>query len=373
MKHVKKLYLAVIFVLVAVMLVACAQPAVPEQGSPSAEQETATVQAEETAQESGAQGGKALADVRIGAIYRDMTQSWFIDEAAAASAMAKELGIQDLLVGDAKEDPQTFTDVVDNFLVQGIDGLIVNIPDQQLSKMVVDKCAEAGIPIMAVDVPLIDNDGNYLAPGIELDGYLCGEEMGKWVNNYIEENKMMENPDEVGVIILALEQITSCVPRADGQYDAFMAAHPDFPKDKVIRIDYGNGSTDEGFNSAAATITANPQVKKWIVMAGNDEGALGATRALEQAGLDKDSVVVGLGGYHAKDEFRKENSCFRASAYIQASTVGNESVKAMVANITEGTPIFEEYKTDKAFGVYPFSAIMVTAENFEEIMGKDAE
>ena len=41
--------------------------------------------------------------------------------------------------------------------------------------------------------------------------------------------------------------------------------------------------------------------------------------------------------------------------------------------IPNGTPIFEEYKTDKAYGVYPFSAVMVTAENFEEIMGEDAK
>lgn len=368
MKNMKKLNVLIALLLVFALIAACTQ-------QPTQTPTTDVVPPEESApvDDQPATGKKDVQDVLLGAIYRDMTQSWFIDEAAAAKAMAKELGIKDLLIGDAKEDPQTLADVLDNFIVQGIDGLIINIPDQQLSKMVVDKCDAAGIPVMSVDNPLVDSEGEYLAPAIILNGYLCGQTMGEWLQDYIDANNLMKNPDDVGVMIVALDQLSSCVPRADGQYDTFTKAYPDFPKDRIIRIDYGNGSTDEGYNSAAATITANPQVKRWFVMAGNDEGALGATRALEQAGLDKDAVVVGLGGYHAKDEFKKDFSCFVATAYIQASTVGNESVKAMVANITQGTPIFEEYKTDEAFGIFPFGAVMVTKENYKEIMGKDAE
>ena len=48
----------------------------------------------------------------------------------------------------------------------------------------------------------------------------------------------------------------------------------------------------------------------------NDEGALGATRALEQANLDKKAVVVGIGGYLAIDEYKKDYSAFMATAYI---------------------------------------------------------
>lgn len=310
--------------------------------------------------------------VKIAAIYRDMTQSWFIQEAAAATKMAEELGTEPLIVGDSKEDPSVYVDVLDNILSQGVQGLIVNICDQQLSQMTVDKCEEAGIPVIAVDVPLISDSGDYLAPAIELDSYLCGQTMGEWLVDYVNENGMMSNPDSVGIMILAMEKVTSCVPRSDGQYDVIKENYPDFPEDQIVRIDYGGGSSDEGFNAAAATITAHPDIKTWIVATANDEGAQGATRALEQAGLDKESVVVGLGGYHAKDEFRKEYSCFQASAYIQASTVGQESVKALYENIVNGTPIFEEYKTDKDFGVYPFGAVMVTKENFEEVMGEDA-
>ncbi|GFI04834.1 MAG: substrate-binding domain-containing protein [Lachnospiraceae bacterium] len=343
------------------------ESAEPAQAEENAAESSDAQQTEDTQQ---ADSGEK---VKIAAIYRDMTQSWFIQEAAAAENQASALGMEPLIVGDSKEDPSVYVDVLDNVLSQDIQGLIVNICDQQLSQMTVTKCQEAGIPVVAVDVPLIDENGSYLAPAIELDSYLSGRTMGEWAVNYINENNMLENPESTGIMILAMEKVTSCVPRSDGQIDVFKESFPDFPEGNIIRIDYGGGSSDEGYNAAAATITAHPEITSWIVTAANDEGAQGATRALEQAGLDKDSVTVGLGGYHAKDEFRKEYSCFKAAAYIKASTVGEESVKALYENIVNGTPIFEEYKTDKAYGVYPFGAVMVTAENFEEVMGEDAK
>ena len=366
----RKLTTLLLTLLMVLALPACSS-AQPEPAAPEAPPASAADPAGETPApaETPASGEK----IKIAAIYRDMTQSWFIQEAAAATATAEELGMEPLIVGDSKEDPSVYVNVLDNVLSQDIQGLIVNICDQQLSKMTVDKCAEAGIPVVAVDVPLIDDAGNYLAPAIELDSYLSGKTMGEWLADYIGKNELMTEPETTGMMILAMEKVTSCVPRSDGQYDAFKAAFPEFPEGNIIRIDYGGGSSDEGYNAAAATITANPQIKRWFVTAANDEGAQGATRALEQAGLDKDAVVIGLGGYHAKDEFRKDYSCFIASAYIQASVPGQESVKALYEKIANGTPLFEEYKTDKAYGVYPFSAVMVTAENFEEIMGEDAK
>lgn len=190
-------------------------------------------------------------------------------------------------MGDSKEDPSVYVNVLDNVLSQDIQGLIVNICDQQLSKMTVDKCAEAGIPVVAVDVPLIDDAGNYLAPAIELDSYLSGKTMGEWLADYIGKNELMTEPETTGMMILAMEKVTSCVPRSDGQYDAFKAAFPEFPEGNIIRIDYGGGSSDEGYNAAAATITANPQIKRWFVTAANDEGAQGATARSSQAGLDQ--------------------------------------------------------------------------------------
>lgn len=206
-------------------------------------------------------GNKEGSDkILIGAIYRDLTQTWFEKESTAAKATADELGI-DILIGDGQEDPAVLIDVLDSFITQGIQGLVINTCDQGLSQTILDKCAAAGIPVCAVDVPLIDDNGTHIAPAVILDSYLCGQQTVEWLLNYVEENGGMKDPATTGFLILAMETATSCIPRADGQYDYFTEKCPDFPAANIFRVDYGAGSTETGYDAAAATITAHPEIK----------------------------------------------------------------------------------------------------------------
>lgn len=320
-----------------------------------------------------ASAGDAKEEILVGAIYRDLTQTWFENESNAAKATAEDLGIK-ILIGDAQEDPAVLTDVLDSFITQGIQGLVINTCDQGMSQIILDKCEAAGIPVVAVDVPLIDEDGVYIAPAVILDSYLCGQQTAEWLLNYVEENGGMEDPSATGYLILAMETVTSCIPRADGQYDYFTEHQPDFPAENIFRVDYGEGSSDSGYNAAAATMTAHPEIKTWYVVAANDEGVVGAARFLEETGLDEEAVCVGIDGYLAADEFKKDASPVKASAYLDSGTVAKVSVTAVYENIVNGTEIFGEYKEEgKEFGVYPFGSVIVTKENYQEIMGEAAE
>ncbi|MEM5769588.1 MAG: hypothetical protein AAGU32_15035, partial [Bacillota bacterium] len=74
------------------------------------------------------------------------------------------------------------------------------------------------------------------------------------------------------------------------------------------------------------------------------------------------------------DEFKKDSSPVKASAYLQASTVAEVSVKALYEKIKNGTEIFGEYKkSGETFGVYPFGSVIITKDNYKEIMGDDAQ
>lgn len=318
-------------------------------------------------------GNKEGSDkILIGAIYRDLTQTWFEKESTAAKATADELGI-DILIGDGQEDPAVLIDVLDSFITQGIQGLVINTCDQGLSQTILDKCAAAGIPVCAVDVPLIDDNGTHIAPAVILDSYLCGQQTVEWLLNYVEENGGMKDPATTGFLILAMETATSCIPRADGQYDYFTEKCPDFPAANIFRVDYGAGSTETGYDAAAATITAHPEIKTWYVVAANDEGVVGAARFLGETGMDQDAVCVGIDGYLASDEFKKESSPVKASAYLDSGTVAKVSVTAVYENIVNGTEIFGEYKKDgEQFGTYPFGSVIVTKDNYTEIMGDAA-
>ena len=301
-------------------------------------------------------------DIIIAGIYKSGDQQWFIGEGQAARDKVLEMGGKDFMYIDVQLDGGLFIQALDNVIAQGVSGILTCVPDQRLSQVAVQKAAEAGIPIIACDDPLMDEDGNFLAPFVGIDAYIIGKAVGVWTVEYAKANNM--TGEDVGVLLLAADQISSCVPRTDGQREEWLNAFPDWPEDRIWRVDY-NGPQERAFDVASATFTANPQIKKWVIMTINDEGAAGATRALEQAGIDDDAVVSGIGGYLAKLEFAKPGgSAFKSTAFINYVDVGAYSAQNMMEYLLYGTEIPADFRTP---------AVMITKDNYREIMKDQAD
>lgn len=306
-------------------------------------------------------------------ICKDLSQEWFVGTSNSMLETAKARGAKDVIMYDCAMSPDKYMTALDTAISQGVDVLIVCPPDQKLSQITVERCEEAGVKVMADDDGLIDEDGKHLAPSLELNAYSVGQNVGEYLSNYVKENKIDEDYSKVGYLCMTMSEVSSCVPRSTGAVDKFTELTSDFPKEAIIEADY-DGTSDEGFNVAAATITAHPEIEKWLVTAPNDEGAQGATRALEQAGKDKDAIVIGVGGYLAKDEFKKDFSCFKATAYIDPALDGELAANAAMDWIEDGTVPYSDYiEEGEEFGVYPFSATMIDETNYEEVMGESAQ
>ena len=308
--------------------------------------------------------GEAAADgdLLVYGIYKSGDQAWFINEGAAAQAAVEELGGTFTYV-DAKMNPEEFLKAIDNAIANEADGIVACVPDQTMSQAVVDKCEEAGIPIVAADDALEVN-GEKLAPWVGIDGYNIGAANGEWLANYMTENDLVTDP-EMGVLIMTMDTVTSCVPRADGEIDKLTEMLPDLDQSKIYRADY-DGTTDKGNTAAAAVITAHPEITKWMVTGANEEGCIGAVRALESAGLDADACVVGLGAYMAKDEWNDkgaDGTCMKASAYFSETQVGEGSIEVLMQIINGEEPTMET----------AVPATVVTPENYKEVMGAAAE
>ena len=306
-------------------------------------------------------------------ICKDLSQTWFVGTSTAMRETALARGARDFLLFDCGMSPDEYITALDVVISQGVDILIVCPPDQNLSQITVERCEAAGIRVMADDDGLIDENGVHIAPALELDAYVVGEDQGEWIANYVLGNDIDPVRDEAAFMFITIPEVSSVYPRTEGARDKFLSIVPDWPADKLIEIHY-DGTAEQAFNAAAATITANPDVKIWIVATINDEAAQGATRALEQAGKDREATVVGMGGYLAKDEFKKEYSAFKAAAYFSAQLDGEIAANAAMDWWEFDKEPYEEYKKPGArFGVYPFGAIMVDATNYREIMGAEAD
>ncbi len=296
-------------------------------------------------------------------IYKAGDQTWFIDEGAAAQAAVEAQGDTFTYV-DAKMNPEEYLKAIDNAIANNAKGIVICIPDQTMSQAAVDKAKGAGIPIVAADDALQDADGKKLAPWVGIDAYVIGQANGGWLAKYAKDNDLV-GKDDVALLILTMDTVSSCVPRAEGEIDQFTKDCPDFDQSKIYKADY-DGTTDKGNTAASSVITAHPEVKKWLVTGANEEGTIGACRALESAGLDKDACVVGLGAYMAKDEWNNkgaDGTCMKAAAYFSSQSVGEGSVKVLYQLINGETPDMET----------AVPAVIVTPDNYKDTMGKDAE
>ena len=294
-------------------------------------------------------------------IYKAGDQTWFIDEGAAAEAAAKAAGY-DFTYVDAKMSPEEYLRAIDNAIANNAAGVVTCIPDQTMSQAAVDKLVEAGIPVVAADDALQTTDGTKIAPWVGINAYVIGEANGAWVAEYAKANNLVNDP-ECALLILTMDTVSSCVPRAEGEYAKFTELCPEFDTAKIYKADY-DGTTDKGNIAAAAVFTAHPEVTKWLVTGANEEGTIGALRALESAGLDGESCVVGLGAYMAKDEWKKEgDNAMKAAAYFSSLSVGAGSVEVLL-QIIDGQEVIMETAVD---------AVVVTPETYVEVMGKDAE
>ena len=331
-------------------LASCSTDAPAESKAPAASDAPAAVDSQAPAAEGGV----------IYGIYKAGDQTWFIDEGAAAEKAAKAAGY-DFIFVDAKMNPEEYLKAIDNAVANKAAGVVTCVPDQTMSQAAVDKLAEANIPVVAADDAL-EVGGEKIAPWVGINAYKIGQANGTWLAAYAKDNDLV-GKDDVAMLIMTMDTVSSCVPRAEGEYDQFVADCPDFDTGKIYKADY-DGTTDKGNVAAAAVITAHPEIKTWLVTGANEEGCIGAARALESAGLDADACVVGLGAYMAKDEFKKEGgSCMKASAYFSADSVGAGSVEVLLDIINGKEPVMET----------AVDAVVVTPENYKEVMGSYAE
>lgn len=293
-------------------------------------------------------------------IYKAGDQTWFIDEGKAAQKAVEAAGGKFYYV-DAKMSAEEYLKIIDNAIANHASGIVTCIPDQQLSQAAVDKLADAKIPVVAADDALQTADGKKIAPWVGINAYVIGQANGAWMAKYAKDNKLVNAADSA-VLLLTMETVSSCVPRTKGEKDKFTELLPEYNAKKIFSADY-DGQTEKGFNATQAILTAHPEIKKWLVMSANEEGAVGAVRALEQAGIDKGSCVIGLGGYLAKDEFKKAGgSCMKAAAYFSSDSVGAGSVSVLLKSI-KGEKVPLETAVD---------AIIVTPANYKQVMGSAA-
>ncbi len=271
----------------------------------------------------------------IAYIQKQGDQQYFVDEAQGARAEAKALGNVRVNVVNVQMDANAAISAMNVMVGQKVDGIAIVVPDQQIGPQVIDMASQAHIPLVSSDDPIKSGTGQ-AAPFVGFDGYQMGYKVGEAAGKLYKSAGW--TPDTTRVAAAYEQQLSVCQDRENGEEAGFKAAAGTIPK--IIKIGTDNSVVDAQ-NRTGAVVTANPQIKHWVVWGCNDENETGAVTALSNAGIQPSGVIgVGLGAYlTCKDWQAGQESGNKAALYISGQDVGSAAVRVLVDTIRNHTPL----------------------------------
>ena len=252
--------------------------------------------------------------VRIGFLVLDLTNPYWNAQAKGAQAKAKEYGMK-LVVIDGQSDPTIEINALENWITQGIDGIIISAIDSKGCETYVKRAKAKGIPVVAAMHPLEGADARLALDEYQF-GFKAGTEAGKWIVEKLN--------GQAEFAILAADDLKHIVDRGNGIRDGILKRAPNAKL--VARQDAY--VPDKGMTVTEAILQAHPDIK--LIQGINDSGALGAYEAVRAAG--KDTPVFYIGGNDATPEAIrkiKEGGIYRCSVSIDPFGSGQAEVEMM--------------------------------------------
>ncbi len=267
---------------------------------------------------------------------------------------AEAAGNVEVVLADNRLDGATALANADNFIAQGVDGVIEFQTDEAFGNVIMSRFRRENIPVIAIDIPMpgatFFGADNYNA------GRLAGEALAAWVN----ENWAGEVD---AVLVLELPQ-SGPIPAArmqgqlEGLQDNLANAVAD---DMIFRLDSKN-TQEESFQVVSDILPTIPDADHIVAVTINDGTALGVIAAAEAAGRADQIMVVGQGADPSGQEaMLAENSRYLGATGYFAEEYGSYLIPAML-DLLECRPV--------APAIY-VNHVFITKDNLCEFYGEN--
>ena len=226
--------------------------------------------------------------LKIGYSSKTLSAPYFAAQVAAAKDAATKMGYQ-FVSTDAQNDMMKQISDVEDMLSQGIDVLLLNPKDAKGLVQSTKAATAAKVPVIIVD-STIDPSADYVTT-VQASNSLNGMAVGEWF-----VNTMGDKDAKIGLISGEQGNIVG-QERRDGVMQGIMEAQlRKFGKSGVTIVGQGWGAWTQagGLKAAEDLLTAHPELN--VILGENDSMALGALRALEDAGRKNVMVFAAADG-----------------------------------------------------------------------------
>lgn len=260
----------------------------------------------------------------------------------------------ELVLANNELDGATALANAENFLTQGVDGVIEFQTDAAFGNVIMSRFRSENIPVVAIDIPMpgatFFGADNYLA------GQLAGTALAEWVN---------ENWDGSADYLLILELPQSGpVPaaRMQGMEDSIQEnIETPIAAENIFRLDSKN-TQEESFAVVTDTLANIPEGSKVLGVSINDGSGLGIIAAFETAGRGDEIMVVGQNADpDGQGEIVKENSRYLGATAYFPENYGDKLIPTLL-DLLECRPVPPSVYVDHVF---------ISAENICDYYAED--
>jgi inositol transport system substrate-binding protein len=249
---------------------------------------------------------------------------------------------------DAQGDVGRQLNQVQNFIAQGVDAIIVNAADTSATQGITDMVTQAGIPLVYVN----------LGPAL---GEKLPEKVAVVVSDHVVSGRLqmeglakcMNNKGNVAIMLGELAS-NATDERTAGNKEV-IAKHPDI---KVVLEQTANYQRNQAIDLMTNWITMGEPID--AVAANNDEMAIGAIFAMQQAGVDMQKVCIGGIDATADGLDQMQQGNLDVTVFQDAKGQGRGAIDAAV-KLARGEKV-------EPFIMIPYE--LVTPENMKEYLDR---
>jgi len=263
-------------------------------------------------------------DPEIVVSFHNMAEPFFVTMRRNLQDEAAKLHV-DVLVVDGQSNSSKQTSDLASAITDGADGIILAPTDINALTPAVGDVAKAGIPIVTVDRRV---EGlAQPVPHVGADNVAGGAIMAKWVVDTFPAGARI-------VLITGQPGSSSAIDRTRGIEKAFAAAGPRY---RIVASQTANWQRDQGLTVAQNILTSLGAAKPDVIIAENDDMALGAVEALRAGRI---SGVRVLGFDASPDALRDVRDGTMAATVEQSpSRQIRTALDQLVARIRAKAPI----------------------------------
>jgi ribose transport system substrate-binding protein len=257
-------------------------------------------------------GAGAAARLTVGVTLLTRTHPFYQDLEAGLTEAAGEAGFQ-LLVTAGEFDVAKQKDQIHDFIVKGVNAIVVSPCDSKSIGTAIQAANEAGIPVFTADIAC-------LAEGVEIVAHVASDNEA---GGRLAAQAMAQALDGAGeVAIIDHPEVESVIQRVKGFEHELVR----WPSLEVVTKLSGRGVKDQAFRTAEDILQGYPELDG--IFGINDDSALGALAAVEKAGRTDAVVIIGFDAVPEAREAIKAGKIY-ADVIQRPREIGKQTIAAV--------------------------------------------